>query len=148
MLIRGGTSADIPRLMVLERQASSAAHWSAEQYQTVFSANAPSRVLLILEEDGNIQGFITGRGLDKELEIENVVVAESARRRHLGSHLLQEFLALARSRGTEKVFLEVRESNLAARRWYEKSAFSECGRRRFYYREPQEDAIVYQLVLA
>jgi ribosomal-protein-alanine N-acetyltransferase len=62
--------------------------------------------------------------------------------------LLQEFLALARSRGTEKVFLEVRESNLAARRLYEKSAFSESGRRRFYYREPQEDAIVYQLVLA
>jgi ribosomal-protein-alanine N-acetyltransferase len=104
-------------------------------------------VRLILAEDERIQGFIVGRALDKEWEIENVVVSETVRRRGFGSRLLQEFLALARSRGAEKVFLEVRDSNLAARRLYENFAFSETGRRPSYYREPQEDAIVYQLRL-
>ncbi len=147
MVIRRGTSADIPDLMVLERQAPAAAHWSREQYQSAFSAEAPSRVLLILEEDDGIQGFIAGRALDKEWEIENVVISETVRRRGFGSRLLQEFLALARGQRAEKVFLEVRESNLAARRLYEKSSFSESGRRPYYYQQPQEDAIVYHLGL-
>ncbi len=147
MLIRRGIRADIPDLMALERQALAAAHWSPEQYQTVFSGGALSRILLVVESDGGIQGFIAGRILEKEWEIENVVVAKSAQRRSLGSQLLQEFVALARERGGGKIFLEVRESNLAARRLYEKFSFSESGRRRFYYREPQEDAIVYQLGL-
>lgn len=145
MLIRRGTPADIPDLMAIERQSATAAHWSREQYETAFSAEAPSRELLVLEEDGGIQGFVAGRALSKEWEIENIVVSEPVRRRRFGSLLVQEFLALARGRGVEKVFLEVRESNLAARRLYEKLSFCESGRRRFYYREPQEDAIVYHL---
>jgi ribosomal-protein-alanine N-acetyltransferase len=59
--------------------------------------------------------------------------------------LLGEFLRLARERGADTVFLEVRESNLAARRLYEKATFVEKGRRQLYYQEPEEDAIVYQL---
>ena len=148
MVIRRSTCADIPDLIVLERQAPAAAHWSLEQYQNIFGADAPSRALLILEEDTGIQGFIVGRALDKEWEIENVVVSESVRRRGFGSRLLQAFLALARGRGGEKVFLEVRESNLVARRLYEKWGFSESGRRQYYYQQPQEDAIVYHLGLS
>ncbi len=145
MLIRRGTPADISELIAIERRALTAAHWSREQYQTAFSPAAPSRVLLVVEEHGGIQGFIAGRALETEWEIENVVVSESVRRRRFGSHLVQEFLALALGRGAEKVFLEVRESNLAARGLYQKLGFSESGRRKFYYCEPQEDAIVYQL---
>ena len=147
MVIRRGTPADISELIAIERQAPTAAHWSREQYQTAFSAAAPSRVLLVVEEHGGIQGFIAGRALETEWEIENVVVPESMRRRSFGSHLLQKFLALAREHGGEKIFLEVRESNLAARGLYQKLGFSESGRRKFYYCEPQEDAIVYQLGL-
>jgi ribosomal-protein-alanine N-acetyltransferase len=133
--------------MVLERQAPAAAHWSREQYQNIFSADAPSRVLLVLEGDSCIRGFIACRTLDTEWEIENVVISETVRRRGLGSRLLQEFLTVARNRAVEKIFLEVRESNLAARRLYEKSGFSESGRRQSYYQQPKEDAIVYHLGL-
>ncbi len=102
-------------------------------------------VVLILEEEAGVQGFITGRAVDAEWEIENIAVAEPVRRRGLGTRLLGEFLDLARDRGAGTVFLEVRESNLAARRLYEKWAFVETGRRKLYYRKPEEDAIVYQL---
>jgi len=95
-----------------------------------------------------VRGFIAGKGLGEEWEIENIAVAEPARRRGLGTRLLGEFLDLARSRGANMIFLEVRESNVGARRLYEKWAFVETGRRKLYYREPEEDAITYQLGFA
>jgi ribosomal-protein-alanine N-acetyltransferase len=148
MRIRRATLADIPALMVLEKHAATAAHWSLQQYETAFSAEAPSRVVLILEEEAGVQAFIAGRALGEEWEIENIAVAGPVRRRGLGTRLLGEFLDLARGGGAKAVFLEVRESNLAARRLYENWAFVESGRRRRYYREPEEDAIVYRLGLA
>ncbi|MGC1435574.1 MAG: ribosomal protein S18-alanine N-acetyltransferase [Terriglobales bacterium] len=146
MRIRLATPADIPTMMTLERRAASAAHWSAEQYQAVFSGE--SRVALVLEEEADVQGFIAGRAVGEEWEIENIAVAGPVQRSGLGTRLLGEFLDWARGRGAEEVFLEVRESNFAARRLYEKWAFLETGRRKDYYREPEEDAIVYRLGLA
>jgi ribosomal-protein-alanine N-acetyltransferase len=147
MRIRHGTPADIPGLMALERQTASAAHWSRQQYQTALANEALSRVVLILEE-GGMQGFIAGRAVGEEWEIENIAVAEPVRRRGFGARLLAEFLDMARERGAEKVFLEVRESNSAARHLYEKRAFVQAGMRRRYYRDPEEDAIVYQFGFA
>ena len=148
MRIRRATLADIPALMALEKHAATAAHWSLQQYETAFSAEAPSRVVLILEKEAGVQAFIAGRALGEEWEIENIAVAGPVRRRGLGTRLLGEFLDLARGGGAKAVFLEVRESNLAARRLYEKWAFVESGRRTRYYRGPEEDAIVYRLGLA
>jgi ribosomal-protein-alanine N-acetyltransferase len=145
MRIRVATPADIPTMMTLERHAATSAHWSAEQYQSVFSNDVPSRVVLVLEDEADVQGFVAGRAVGEEWEIENIAVAGPSRRRGLGTRLLGEFLDLARDRGAEAVFLEVRESNFAARRLYEKWVFVETGRRKGYYREPEEDAIVYRL---
>jgi ribosomal-protein-alanine N-acetyltransferase len=132
-------------MKALEKQAATAAHWSREQYEIAVSGKAPSRVVLIAEEEAGVQGFIIGKALGEEWEIENIAVAEPARRRGLGTRLLREFLDLARGRGAGKAFLEVRESNLAARRLYERGAFVESGRRKLYYHDPEEDAIVYQI---
>ena len=82
-----------------------------------------------------------------EWEIENIAIAGPARRRGLGTRLLGELLDLARAQGAESVFLEVRESNHAARALYEKWSFIESGRRKKYYKDPEEDAILYRLVL-
>jgi [ribosomal protein S18]-alanine N-acetyltransferase len=148
MRIRRAIPADIPALIALEKCAATAAHWSTEQYEAAFSSEAPFRTVLIIEEEDEVQGFIVGRAASEEWEIENIVVAATARRRGLGTRLLGEFLDLARGRGAQAVFLEVRESNLAARQLYEKWAFVESGRRKRYYHEPEEDAIVYRLGFA
>ena len=145
MQIRLAVSADIPRLMGLAKQVTTAPHWSREQYETALSGVPASRVVLVAEEEAGLQGFIVGKSLDEEWEIENIVVAAAVQRRGLGTRLLREFLDLARSKGADRIFLEVRESNLVARRLYENWAFVENGRRKRYYREPEEDAIVYQM---
>ena len=105
-------------------------------------ANPKSRTALVVEQDGNVVGFIVGRQLEDEWEIENIAVTGAARRHGLGSRLVSELLNLVRSQGGKTVFLEVRESNRAARSLYEKWGFLEVGRRKMYYQDPAEDALV------
>jgi ribosomal-protein-alanine N-acetyltransferase len=143
--IRPATTADLPAMMVLEKHAATAAHWSTEQYEALFRASDSGRVALIMQEESALQGFVIARVVGEEWEIENIAVAGPARRRGLGTRLLGELLDLARARGAAAVFLEVRESNPAARALYEKWAFLESGRRPRYYKDPEEDAILYRL---
>ncbi|MFZ3211237.1 MAG: ribosomal protein S18-alanine N-acetyltransferase [Terriglobales bacterium] len=137
--VRPATPADLPALLALEGGSAGAAHWSEAEYHRLFAE--AGRAVLAIEENA-VQGFIVGRDLGPEWEIENIVVASSVQRRGLGTRLVQGLLDLARSRGAQAVFLEVRESNRAARALYYKSGFVEIGRRRSYYRNPEEDALV------
>jgi [ribosomal protein S18]-alanine N-acetyltransferase len=132
--------------MGVEKHAVTAAHWTRQRYDTIFNQPNPRRVALVIEEELTIRGFLVGRVLEGEWEIENIAIVGQARRRGLGTRLVGEFLDLARAQGAEAVFLEVRESNQAARSLYEKWGFLEGGRRPRYYRDPEEDAIVYHMV--
>lgn len=143
--IRPATAADLPAMMLLEKNAATAAHWSIDRYEDLLSASEPNRVALVLSEENDVQGFVIARVVRDEWEIENIAVAGTARRRGLGTRLLSELLDIARGRGAKAIFLEVRESNHAARALYEKWAFLESGRRRRYYQEPDEDAILYRI---
>ena len=145
LTIRPATLADLPAMMSLEKHSATAAHWSAEQYAALFGGSNPGRVALIMIEESRVQGFVIARVVGDEWEIENIAIAGPARRRGLGTRLLGELLDMARAQGAAAMFLEVRESNQAARALYEKWAFLESGRRPAYYQDPQEDAILYRL---
>jgi len=137
--IRRAGAADVAHMIEIARRSTAAAQWSERQYEQMFS---PDRLVLVIEEDDQIAGFIAGRGAAGEWEIENLAVAATARRRGLGSRLVGEFLHHIRCNGGREVFLEVRESNHAARAFYAKCAFIEAGRRKSYYHNPQEDALI------
>jgi ribosomal-protein-alanine acetyltransferase len=132
-------------MMALEKHAATAAHWSVEPYEALFRGSTPGRVALLIQEEDCVQGFVIARAVGEEWEIENIAIAGPARRRGLGTRLLGELLNLARAKGAESVFLEVRESNRAARALYEKWSFLESGHRKQYYKDPEEDAILYRL---
>ncbi|MBI1740992.1 MAG: ribosomal protein S18-alanine N-acetyltransferase [Acidobacteriales bacterium] len=138
--IRSATLDDVPAILAIERQAASAAHWTVEQYARLVE----SGLVLVADEGSNVSGFICAKMLADEWEIENVVVAMQVRRQGTGDTLLRELLRQARSQGGSAVWLEVRESNQPARCLYEKHGFRESGRRRGYYREPIEDAVLYE----
>jgi ribosomal-protein-alanine N-acetyltransferase len=91
---------------------------------------------------------VIARTLDEEWEIENIAINDSARRRGLGSRLLGALLEMARTQGARRVFLEVRESNPAARALYRKCGLVESGRRPRYYRNPEETAVLYRIDFA
>jgi ribosomal-protein-alanine N-acetyltransferase len=149
--MRRATSADIPHMRELEQSSASAAHWSAAQYDALFAADAQARVALIAAEepaDAAMRGFLIARCLPGEWEIENLIVEERHRQRGVGSCLVQELLAEARTAGARSVILEVRESNCAALRLYENIGFKQEGRRKDYYQDPAEDALLYRIKIA
>jgi ribosomal-protein-alanine N-acetyltransferase len=82
-----------------------------------------------------------------EGELGDIAVLPELRGAGIGRTLLQEGIALAASRGTRSLFLEVREANDVARRLYATVGFHVVGVRKQYYTEPVEDAIVMRLDL-
>jgi ribosomal-protein-alanine N-acetyltransferase len=139
--IRSAALNDVPAILAIERQAPNAAHWTAEQYKKLVA----SGVVLVAEEAGQLCGFVCAKAVAGEWEIENVVVAAEFLRRGIANELVSELIQRAANEAASGILLEVRESNLPARRLYEKHAFREVGRRRVYYRDPVEDAILYAL---
>ena len=91
---------------------------------------------------GEVAGYVVAWTAADEAEIANVAVAPGLRGRGVGARLLDAALAEVSRRGAEAVYLEVRESNTAARRLYASRGFEAVGRRKNYYRRPQEDALV------
>ncbi len=142
--VRNAVADDIPAILQIERDSPTAGHWREQAYHAVFEeGQVPFRLLLVAEEDG-VQGFLAATQVDEEWELENIVVSPEVRRRGIGAILLKALLERARQENGQVVFLEVRESSAAPRRFYEKSGFVETGRRRGYYSSPPEDAITYQ----
>ena len=137
---------DISAIKALEQHSASGAHWNPKQYESLISASSRRSVLVIEDTSKQIiEGFLVARNSDGEWEIENVVVSDHSRRRGLGTRLLSEFLNHARQQAASAVFLEVRETNREARALYQKLHFKQIGRRKSYYRDPEEDAILYRL---
>lgn len=132
---------DLAEVSALERQCYSdpwpaAAFASLPDNPNVFFAVARSRV------EGLLAGYVVGWHVMDEAELANLAVDPQARGRGIGRLLLDAMLADARSRATARVFLEVRESNAAARQLYASRGFDEVGRRKKYYRSPEEDALI------
>jgi [ribosomal protein S18]-alanine N-acetyltransferase len=101
-----------------------------------------SMLLRVAEQNGLILGMIAFRITADEAEILNLAVAPASRRQRIGERLVKHALAHAKRQGAKQIFLEVRESNNAARTFYARMRFAQAARRRGYYRDPAEDALV------
>lgn len=139
--IRSAAKSDVPAILGLERNTPNAAHWTPEPYNELLE----NGVVLVAEEGGKFCGFACAKAAGGEWEIENVVVAGEFLRRGIANELLRELIERAENEAASAILLEVRESNGPARRLYEKRGLREVGRRRSYYRDPVEDAILYAL---
>ena len=150
VLIRKATPEDLAMIRTLEAATETAAHWAEREYDALFAADAPRRIALVAAAEcgAQILGFVIARCAAEEWEIENVVVAFDQRRRGLGSALVRELVQEARRSGAASVLLEVRASNAAARRLYEKIGFDQIGSRPGYYRNPQEDALLWRISIS
>jgi ribosomal-protein-alanine N-acetyltransferase len=89
-----------------------------------------------------LAGYIVARMGAGELHINNVAVREDYRRRGIGRQLLNNVLEEGKRSGVPRAFLELRAGNQAALTLYEKCGFRVTARRKNYYSEPVEDALV------
>jgi ribosomal-protein-alanine N-acetyltransferase len=138
------TAADIPAIAEIERRSFSDP-WSEQAFRELLSH---SRMYFACAREANdgastrVLGYVVAWFAAGQGEIANLAVDPAARRRGLGSMLLDAALEEARRSRVEEVFLEVRDSNARARLLYESRGFAEVGRRRKYYRRPVEDAVI------
>ena len=98
-------------------------------------------------DDAEAAGFVLSRGAADEEELLLIAVDPRHRGRGIGTALLERFIAAARARGAERLFLEMREGNPAAS-LYRRHGFAPVGRRRAYYRRGTSaplDAITFGL---
>ena len=94
-----------------------------------------------------VAGFIVSRLVAGELHVNNVAVRPEFRRHGLAARLLEAVLTHGRRGGAQIAFLEVRAGNAAAQGLYRRCGFQVTGRRRRYYRQPEEDALLMSLLL-
>lgn len=96
---------------------------------------------MVAIEDGVVAAYGGMTCVLDEGAITNIAVLPDFRRRGLGRAIVSALKSEAQKRGICIVFLEVRESNGGAIALYLSEGFSECGKRKGFYRHPQEDAI-------
>jgi [ribosomal protein S18]-alanine N-acetyltransferase len=136
---------DIDAVLAIQAASPEIAPWTAADYE-IFDRFGLSG--WVVERDARVLGFIFARQVVDELEILNLAVHPDSRRRGVGSLLLGETRKWAMQRGATKVYLEVRASNAAAVRFYERHGFKASGRRTHYYTAPVEDALLLALQLS
>lgn len=134
--VRQALPADIPALCALERECFSEP-WSEKGFEEFFE-NGCSHCF-VAETDGGICGYIGMYLILGEAEITNLAVFRRFRRLGIGGALID---AVLHTDGVERVLLDVRESNTAARALYEKYGFTVDGKRRGFYSHPREDAVL------
>jgi [ribosomal protein S18]-alanine N-acetyltransferase len=141
--IGAATRADLDAVARLETIAF-ADPWTRQAFEVALTERH-SRFRVARGPDGEVIGYLIAWFVVDEGEIANLAVVPDARRRGVARALLEEIIAEARQAHLSRLFLEVRESNAAARALYTARGFEPIARRARYYRKPVEDAIVLRL---
>lgn len=142
--IRRATSADVPPLVLIERECFSDP-WSAAGIDETIQSE--TNFVLVAESGSSVVGHIMARTSGEEGEILNLAVLPGHRRRGLARRLLAEAVSVLLGLQVREAYLEVRESNVVAIDLYRAHGFRPVGLRPGYYRSPLEDALVLRATL-
>ncbi len=151
LLTRRASAADIDAVLRIERE-SFVDPWSRASFEAALDEQRMR--FLVVDETGDAEmtgavdpaarlvGYVVALLLIEEAEVANIAVVPRVRGQGIGGRLLDQVTADAADLGVQSLYLEVRESNIAARALYDSRLFTQVGRRRGYYRHPVEDALV------
>ena len=143
LTIRNMTVEDVPAVVDLD-QKSFSLPWPERSFRFEITDNPVSRCW-VAELDGKVVGMIVVWLIVDEAHVATLATHPEFRRQGIGQRLLSHALRDLIQEGARRSFLEVRESNLAAQEMYRKFGYEETGRRRRYYRDNDEDAILMNL---
>ncbi len=147
--IRDFTPHDLSAILKIQDENPAAARWAADDFARLMGGGRG--FILVAESQGDppssVTGFAAYHSMAEDAELLNLAVAVEYQRRGVGGMLVREGVQRLREQGARRLWLEVRESNATARKFYIGLGFVERGRRRNYYSNPQEDALVLELKL-
>ena len=136
--IRQLVYADLPQVIAIERRAFPTP-WSLAMF--VLELSKPSGICLAALIDGRIVGYLVCSRYDTVWHLMNVAVDDRLRREGIATALIEHLFSTADGPG-EQYTLEVRTSNDSAIKLYEAFGFRPAGRRRAYYHDNREDAVI------
>lgn len=142
-VIRKMTIDDIPAVVELDKMSFSLP-WPERSFRFELSDNPASRCW-VAEVEGRIVGMIVVWLLIGEAHVATLATHPNFRRQGIAKRLLSHALQYLTDEGAQSSFLEVRASNSAAQEMYHKFGYRESGRRRRYYKDNDEDAILMKL---
>jgi ribosomal-protein-alanine N-acetyltransferase len=141
------TAADLDRVMEIAASLKDAPQWSRAAYLAALEPEAAPRRIALVAEDAEIAGFAVAGLLPPEAELEMIAVAPSFQRRGVARQLFFALAAEVRTAHANGIMLEVRAQNQPALSLYRRLGFAETGRRRLYYCDPVDDAVLLRLAL-
>ena len=128
---------------VLEVESQSFTNpWTREMYASELQNRSVCHILVVRTEEHPVVGFCAFWLVCDEIHINNLAIRPGFRRQGLGTAMVREVLAQAQVLGATRATLEVRVSNVDARRLYERLGFCVAATRRSYYTSPVEDALI------
>jgi [ribosomal protein S18]-alanine N-acetyltransferase len=116
--------------------------WTRDMYSWELQNRSVCHIFVVRTEECRVAGFCAFWLVFDEIHINNLAVRPAFRGRGIGTDLMTHVLAQAQQLGARRATLEVRASNAAARRMYERLGFYVAGTRRSYYSHPVEDALI------
>ncbi len=143
MTIRKMALEDIDQVVAID-ETSFSLPWPARSFHFEVTNNPASRSW-VAEIEGQVVGIMVAWMIVDEIHIATIATHNDFRRQGIGEKLLIHTLKSAKEEGALTSFLEVRESNHFARQMYNKFGYVEVGRRRHYYKDNGEDAILMSL---
>ena len=141
--IRKMTVDDISAVVELD-QKSFSLPWPERSFRFELTDNPAARCW-VAELDGNVVAMIVVWLIVDEAHVATLATHPEYRRQGIGRRLLAYALRQMMQDGARSSFLEVRASNLPAQEMYQKFGYEATGRRRHYYRDNDEDAILMSL---
>jgi len=140
IVIERMTIDDIENVVVVENECFSIP-WSKNSFIRELTENEIALYLVAKVENVAV-GYIGVWRIQNEGHITNIAVHPDYRGQGIGSMLVSELLSLCSEEGINAFTLEVRRSNIIAQNLYKKFQFAECGTRKGYYADTNEDAIL------
>jgi len=139
------TDEDLPAIVALEKEYGLNSRGTAGHQTKLMNPNAILLVAIAGDAsslDSKIIGMFSGDVVVDELQIDNLAVSESIRRKGVGRLLLRSALSISHRLGARTATLDVRSANLPARTFYEEEGFVLTGLRKGYYADPLDDALL------
>jgi [ribosomal protein S18]-alanine N-acetyltransferase len=146
--IRPLKPADVYQVLEMTRSLKQAPQWQQSAYLASLDPNAALRRVSFIAEEaatGAIVGLAIASLTPPEAELETIAVTAGFQRRGVARRLFDQVAGTLKTADVTFIVLEVRASNAAAEKFYRSLGFAEAGRRRNYYADPVEDAILMRL---
>ena len=138
MSIRNMETEDIPKVLALQ-DSLAFQEWNASVFQS--EIKAPYSYAIVYEEGSEIVGYAVFHLMGEDSELLSIAVSEKVQQKGIGGKLLESGLSRLDLDKQDRCFLEVREKNIKARRFYEKHGFALFGIRKKYYADGENAAL-------